>query len=185
MGRLIVRRRSTQSVEDPNRVQTRTMRPGNRDETRADSAECTSAATERGETVAVGRCSAKDWLMSSVGWMTQVDESGGADRTAEAAIEPGQSAVEDAECAQLRKPIGVVGTGKNGASIRVLLTGRETAETTATTKEEQAQSSDNERLDQRSSRGRASYPAGAQGHTARACMSPSNACVRFRTRKAA
>ena len=88
-------------------MQTRTMRPGNRDQTRAHSAECTSGATERGETVVVGRRTGKDWPLSSVGWITQVDEIGGAE-TAEAGIELRQRAVEaGAECAQHREPIEI------------------------------------------------------------------------------
>ena len=66
------------------------------------------AELERGETAVVGRCTGKDWPLSSVGWMTQVDETGGADRTAEADIELRQRAVEvGAECAQHREPIEV------------------------------------------------------------------------------
>ena len=56
----------------------------------------------------MGRRVGKDWPLSSVGWMTQVDETGGADRTAEADIELRQRAVEaGAECAQHREPIEV------------------------------------------------------------------------------
>ena len=70
----------------------------------------------------------------------RLDDAGGRDRwgahrTAEAGIELGLREVEaGGECAQHREPIegGVVGTKKSDASVRVPLTGRQTAETAAT-----------------------------------------------------
>ena len=131
-------------------MQTRTIRPGNRDQTpRGDSAECTSAATERGEPVTVGRCAAKDWPLSSVGWMTQVDETGGeriGQRRPESSWASEKSTqVQNALSTGSPSRSGVIVTGKNGASVRVLLTGRrrgETATTKVRTKEQQAQSDD-------------------------------------------
>ena len=77
---------------------------------------------------------------------------------------------------------GVAGTKKSDASVRVLLTGRmtvqmtgETAETEVKTKEQQAQI-DNDSTQLQGARedefNDASYPVGAQSHTARARMSP-------------
>ena len=77
--------------------------------TRAESAECIEwAAAERGGTAVVGKLRAgKDWPLSSVDWMTQADESGGAE-TGEAGIEVGQRGLEaGAECAQHWEPIEV------------------------------------------------------------------------------
>ena len=57
-------------------VQTRTLRPGNQAQTRADSACAESAAAERRETVVVDRPAVKDWPLSSARRTTQVERPG-------------------------------------------------------------------------------------------------------------